>query len=88
MSTPTPTLIEAWRKFQANLDKARLMVEDTPRFKDCPQHRAEAYNVLFQAQAYAYNWIIAPRLNHPSIYTNRVFMPGHYCPVKLNHEPL
>ena len=78
MESKSPRLRQAWDKYHASLDAARQTIEATPRFNDSPQHRTEAYSVLMQAQTQAYNWIIAPRLNRPRIYTHRVFMPQLY----------
>jgi hypothetical protein len=39
--------------------------EDSPRFKDFPQHSAKAYHTMMEALAMAYNFAIAPRMHHP-----------------------
>jgi hypothetical protein len=44
-------------------------IEATPRFREQPGHRAQAIYSLIEAQAMAYNMAIAPRLNHPRIWT-------------------
>lgn len=69
MDSKSPVLKAAWDKFYLSMEKARLAIEATPRF-DKPEHRAQAYYALLEAQAMAYNWVVAPRLNHPRIFTH------------------
>ena len=69
MQSKSPVLKAAWDKFHASMESAREAIEATPRF-DNPAHRAQAYYALMEAQAMAYNWIVAPRLNHPRIFSH------------------
>ena len=69
MDSKAPILKQAWDKFNASMEQARQAIEATPRF-DNPAHRAQGYYALLEAQAMAYNWVIAPRLNHPRIFTH------------------
>ena len=57
----------AWARFQAMADEMRVKMESTSRFRDNPQNRAKAYYTLLEAQAMAYNFVVAPRLDHPRI---------------------
>jgi hypothetical protein len=65
-----PALTQAWKKFQATMDEMRAKMENTPRFRDDPEHRAKAYHTLMEAQAMAYNFAIAPRMHDPRIQVN------------------
>jgi hypothetical protein len=69
MSTEEIQLHTAWDRYLATLSEVRKVVEDTPRYRDNPLHRAQAYDALFEAQAMAYNYAIGPRLDHPRVYS-------------------
>ena len=69
MDSKSPVLKKAWDKFQLSMETARQAIEATPRF-DNPANRAQGYYALIEAQAMAYNWVVAPRLNHPRIFTH------------------
>jgi hypothetical protein len=69
-STATPALQAAWQLYHSTLEEMRLLIEATPRFKDTPQHRAKAYHALMEMQAMAYNFVVAPRMQHPRILFN------------------
>ena len=68
-----PTLVEAWDKYYAGIDAARQAMEATPRFRDNPDHRAQMYYSLAEAQAMAYNFAIAPRTDQPYFHTHSWF---------------
>ena len=65
----SPILKKAWDKFNASMEASREAIEATKNFDD-PAHRAQGYYCLMEAQAMAYNWVVAPRLNHPRIFTH------------------
>lgn len=48
-------------------------MEATPRFRDNPDHRAQMYYSLAEAQAMAYNFAIAPRVDRPYLHTHSWF---------------
>lgn len=80
----SPILKAAWDKFHASMELARQEVEKAPRFAH-PDNRAQAYYALIEAQAMAYNWVLAPRLNHPRIFIHTSFATylytiGGNCP--------
>jgi Protein of unknown function (DUF1214) len=68
--TATPELRAAWADYHATLEEMRLTMEATPRFQDTPQHRAKAYHTLMEAQAQAYNFVVAPRMTQPRLFFN------------------
>ncbi|HKT74651.1 MAG TPA: DUF1214 domain-containing protein [Steroidobacteraceae bacterium] len=69
-ATASPALKDAWQEYQAAVEDMRLAIEATPRFQDTPQHRAKGYHTLMEMQAMAYNFAVAPRMEHPRIYVN------------------
>lgn len=74
----SPRLLQPWRRFQATVDEVRIKMENTPRFRDTPQHRASAYHTLLEAQAMAYNFAVAPRVRHPRIQINTSWQTNFY----------
>lgn len=69
MTAAHPAIGKAWSLWQGTIDEMRETIEATPRFREQPRHRAQAIYSLIEAQAMAYNMVIAPRLNHPRIWT-------------------
>jgi hypothetical protein len=65
-----PALTAAWDTYYKAIETARLMMEDTPRFRDFPDTRATMYYSLAEAQAMAYNLAIAPRMDVPMVHTH------------------
>jgi hypothetical protein len=57
---------DAWQ--EASRD-AREWIEQTPRFRDHPEHRGPAYYAIAEAQAMAYNQALSPLMNNPEGYT-------------------
>jgi hypothetical protein len=53
-------------------------MEQTPRFKNVPQHRAKAYHTMFEALAMAYNFAVAPRMQHPRLFVNTGWQTDMY----------
>ena len=69
-SSASPALQAAWATYHASVEEARAMIEATPRFKTNPETRAQGYYALAEAQAMAYNFAIAPRVNYPMVNTH------------------
>lgn len=63
----TDVLRRAWDEYYASIAATRDMIENTPRFQNHPELRAQAYRTLLEAQAMAYNFAVAPRLDYPRI---------------------
>lgn len=68
-SEPVRTLDQAWQHYHQTLDVLRRDLEATPRYGN-PDHRAMAYYGLLEAQAMVYNWVIAPRLDNPRVFSH------------------
>ena len=62
----SPVLQQAWSRYHRSIDEMREKTEQAMVFQD-PRHRAKGYHALIEAQAMAYNFAIAPRLDHPRI---------------------
>lgn len=73
----TAALRNAWQAYNAATENARLSTEATQRFRDRPEHRATAYRSIIEAQAMAYNWAVAPRMDHPLINTRTWYHDVH-----------
>jgi len=69
-SSASPILVEAWSRFHAAQTEVLGWMQETPRFKQWPQHRAKAYHTMMEALAMAYNFAVAPRMYHPRIRVN------------------
>ncbi|MET0660543.1 MAG: DUF1214 domain-containing protein [Steroidobacteraceae bacterium] len=63
-------LTQAWAGYHATIEEMRRLTEATTRFQQCAEQRAKAYHTLMEVQAMAYNFVIAPRMEHPRIYRN------------------
>ena len=62
------TLSEAWAGWHRTIEELRAEIEATPRYRDCPEHRAQAIQSLAEGQAMAHNQIIAPMPSRPRAY--------------------
>jgi hypothetical protein len=71
-------LQSAWAQYHAAVEAGRIAIENTDRFKRNPEHRAQAYYTLAEAQAMAYNFAIAPRLDHPLVHTHTSWLTHIY----------
>lgn len=60
----------AWDRYYASLDVARSLIAQTPRFRDAPAHRPQAFVSLLEAEAMAYNFAVAPRTDRPRVYSH------------------
>lgn len=84
-ASKSPVLEKAWQRFHAMMEAIRVDTEATDRFQDTPQHRAKAYHLLFEIQAMAYNFAIAPRLRDPRVqvlsgWHSDFYTQGQNCP--------
>lgn len=82
MSTNLQEAFENWTTAQAEV---RAAIESTPRFRERPEDHAQAYHALIEAQAMAYNWVMAPRMDIPKAITTTgehsyYFSIGTNCP--------
>ncbi len=79
LTAPTSAVVvQAWQRFHTTLDEVRRKMEATPRFRDNPQNRAKAYHTLMEVQAMAYNFAVAPRLDHPRMQVNTGWQTNMY----------
>jgi len=53
-------------------------MEQTPRFRQWPQHRAKAYHTMMEALAMAYNFAVAPRMFHPRLQVHTGWQTDFY----------
>ena len=74
----SPTLKQAWERFHAAQNEVLGWMEETPRFKEFPQHRAKAYHTMMEALAMAYNFAVAPRMLHPRLFVNTSWQTDMY----------
>ncbi|MCB5944259.1 DUF1214 domain-containing protein [Acidocella sp. KAb 2-4] len=74
----TPRLKDAWRNFHATQNEVLRWMEETPRFKEHPQHRAKAYHTMLEALAMVYNFAVAPRMMHPRLFKNTGWQTDMY----------
>lgn len=72
-ATRTAALDAAWKHYEQAVADARAALLATPRFRDRPDHRAQAYAALAEAQAMAYNFAVGPRLDAPQVNTHSWF---------------
>lgn len=84
-SLTNPVLAEAWQRFHTAQQTVLGWMQDTPRYKDVPQHRAKAYHTLMEALAMAYNFAVAPRMHHPRLqvmtgWQTDFYTLGQNCP--------
>jgi len=77
LTTPNPALANAWRAYRDHVDALCQRMLTSP-LAASPADQSRAINWLMQAQALAFNLIIAPRPSHPVFYTNTVFEPNVY----------
>ena len=74
----TAALTAAWNGFHEAADEMRQLTEATDRFRNNPEHRAKAYHTLMEVQAMAYNFAVAPRMEHPRILRNAAWQTDIY----------
>ena len=67
----------AWRAYQDEFETLRGMLYGSALAAE-PANQARAHRWLMQAQALAYNLVIAPDQSRPRFFVNTVFEPGIY----------
>jgi hypothetical protein len=73
-------LQEAWAEYCAAAERSREVLESTARFTDNPDLQGPAYAGLLEAQAMAYNFVIAPtRSDVPEIFWQSTWYADLYC---------
>lgn len=77
MHSHAPGLKQAWDGYQQALESARQAIESRPLFAR-PEQQALGYRCLFEAQAMAYNWAIAPRTDHPRIVSHTIWSTYYF----------
>jgi hypothetical protein len=70
----SPGVERAWRTWLDALEASRRLIF-APDFGLHPQMRNEANEFLIQAQAAAYSWVMAPRVDYPRFYVNTILEP-------------
>lgn len=78
-------LDEAWKKYQRAINALRKTMLRS-RLAASPEDRIRANRWLLQAQAAAYNLVIAPRQEAPCFYTATVFEPNIYSWILPNAD--
>jgi hypothetical protein len=68
-------LAAAWAQWHRTLDEMRAAVEATPRYRDHPEHRAQAIQSLLEAEAMVHNQVIAPRPERPRCFNRTGWNP-------------
>src|SRR6185369_11479144 len=71
------TVDDAWQAYRQAIDTLRARMLASPLAAD-PADRVRAYHWIMQAEAAAYNLVIAPRPSHPRFLTHTVFEPNLY----------
>lgn len=71
-------LQEAWTRLREVMDQGRAAVESTERFRASARNRTAIYRSLAQVQAMAYNFAIAPSVDHPRIFVNATYQTTLY----------
>lgn len=74
----TSLMREAWSRFHGTMEQIRIDTEQTQRFRETQEHRAKAYHTLFEIQAMAYNFAIAPRHSDPRIQVQTGWHSDYY----------
>lgn len=69
---------QAWQQYCASFEESLRELERTPRFQDNVHDRKQAYIALLQAQAMAYNWVVAPRPEVARVYTHTAWNTNVY----------
>ncbi len=75
----------AWAEYQQELEELRATVYASDLAAD-PADQARAHYWFMQAQALAFNLVIAPRQSHPTFFTNTVFEPNLYTWILPNAD--
>ncbi len=81
----SPAMQGAWAAYQRNLEDLRLTLYSSPLATE-PADQARAHYWFMQAQALAFNLIIAPKQSHPTFFVNTVFEPDVYTWILPNAD--
>jgi hypothetical protein len=87
-------LRKAWEKYFFVIEHTREITEKSASFQD-PKDRAKGFHALIEAQAFAYNFAIAPRVNKPHVFQSTSWQTdiftlglngpdGHYANIFLD----
>lgn len=63
-------LSAAWDHYYQAIEQGRRAIVASPQYAANPAQRAKAFQVLMEAQAMAYNFVIAPRTTTPRMFRN------------------
>jgi hypothetical protein len=85
MTHLSPAMQAAWAAYQRDLEELRLSVYASELAAD-PADQARAHYWFMQAQALAFNLVIAPRQSHPAFFVNTVFEPNLYTWILPNAD--
>jgi hypothetical protein len=73
-------LQEAWAEYRDAAERSRELLESTARFTGDPDLQGPAYAGLLEAQAMAYNFLIAPtRSDTPEVFWQSTWHADLYC---------
>lgn len=79
MGDPTTSVLaDAWLRFHSAQNEVLGWMTSSERFVKWPQHRAKAYHAMMEALAMAYNFAVAPRMDHPRLQTNTGWFADMY----------
>jgi hypothetical protein len=85
MTHLSPAMQSAWAAYQRDLEDLRQSVYASDLAAD-PADQARAHYWFMQAQALAFNLVIAPRQSHPTFFVNTVFEPNLYSWILPNAD--
>jgi hypothetical protein len=81
----SPAMAAAWADYQRALEDLRQQVYGSD-LAAAPADQARAHYWFMQAQALAFNLVIAPRQSHPTFFVNTVFEPNVYTWILPNAD--
>ena len=81
----SPAMQAAWADYQAELERLRTALYTSELAAD-PATQARAHYWVMQAQAFAFNLVMAPRQSHPTFFTGTVFEPNVYTLILPNAD--
>jgi hypothetical protein len=81
----SPAMKAAWAAYHSELEDLRRQVYGSDLAAD-PADQARAHYWFMQAQALAFNLVIAPRQSHPAFFVNTVFEPNIYTWILPNAD--
>ncbi|MDB5395971.1 MAG: hypothetical protein JWM91_3477 [Rhodospirillales bacterium] len=85
MTHLSPAMEVAWAAYQRDLEELRQSVYASDLATDAAD-QARAHYWFMQAQALAFNLVIAPRQSHPTFFVNTVFEPNFYTWILPNAD--